>query len=511
MCPKKANLKYLIVCCDGTWNTPDQEDNGIPTPTNVVKLRNCLATTTTDSAGLMIEQRCYYHTGVGTEGGLLARIFGGAWGHGLNRNIQSAYYWLARNFHKGDSIFLFGFSRGAYTVRSLAGLIDRCGLPDLTELSERCSWERIKAAFEEGYRRKRQNSEWAGTWKFYARQDTRVRFIGVWDTVGALGVPDTLPFFNLFDRPNKCFFHDTSLGNNVEIARHAVALDEIRASFAPTLWTSHNNKSDVAQVWFPGVHGDVGGGYAQTGLSDGALHWMVTEAEKAGLSFEPAMTAQIAPNASDVLHNSFKGLFKRLRSRPRNTPPVIIGSKNVHGSAMFRNRTPPIAQAPYRPIKELSIGRVETVDIFARKRWNPTGLYLNTGRYKLTASGEWVDRNIPCGPQGADDGKFAHCIGTVLGYVKRCYHCITRNERAGFWATRRHEEYAWLSLVGAVANADHAPGSDGTPLPHETFLIGKTCNLNLKKPGYLYAYVNDAWDFYSNNRGSLKLSVIRLS
>ena len=510
MCPKKANPKYLIVCCDGTWNTPDQEDNGIPAPTNVVKLRNCLAATTTNSAGLMIEQRCYYHTGVGTEGGLLARIFAGAWGRGLNRNIQSAYYWLARNFQKGDSIFLFGFSRGAYTVRSLAGLIARCGLLNLTGLSEHCSWERTKVTFEEGYRRDRQNSEWAGNWEFYERQETRVRFIGVWDTVGALGVPDTLPFINLFDRPKKWFFHDTSLGNNVEIARHAVALDEIRASFSPTLWTSHCNNSDVAQVWFPGVHGDVGGGYAETGLSDGALHWMMTEAGKAGLSFKPSMLTQIAPNASGVLHNSFKGLFKRLRSRPRNTPPVIFGLKNVDWSAIVRNRIPPIAQAPYRPTKVLGIGQVETVDIFARKRWNSTGIYLNAGQYELNASGEWVDRNIPCGPQGADDGKCAHCIGTVLGYVERCYHCIKKNERADFWGTRRHENYPWLSLVGAVANADHAPGADGTPLPHETFRIGKQHVLILTKPGYLYAYVNDAWHFYYNNRGSLKLSVTRL-
>jgi len=129
-------MKNLLACADGTWDTPDQEDNGLPAPTNVVKFRNCVAKSKTSSsrngARKRIEQRAYYHPGVGTEVGLIRRTAGGAWGHGLGENIQSAYHWLARNYAPGDAIFLVGFSRGAYTVRSLGALLNQCGLPDLT-------------------------------------------------------------------------------------------------------------------------------------------------------------------------------------------------------------------------------------------------------------------------------------------------------------------------------------------------------------------------------------------
>ena len=145
-------MKHLIVCCDGTWNTPAQEDNGVAAPTNVVRLRNCLASAKTADAAAPVQQRSYYHTGVGTEGGRFARFLGGALGRGLNRNIQSAYHWLAINYQNGDAIYLFGYSRGAYTVRSLAGLIGKCGLPDLGELSTGHGWERIAIAFEERLR-----------------------------------------------------------------------------------------------------------------------------------------------------------------------------------------------------------------------------------------------------------------------------------------------------------------------------------------------------------------------
>ena len=101
-------------------------------------------------------------------------------------------------------------------------------------------------------------------------------------------------------------------------------------------------------------------------------------------------------------------------------------------------------------------------------------------------------------------------MGTLLGYVERSYQYITGNDRADFYGTRRHEDYPWCSLVGAIANEFDTPGDDGKPLPHETFLIGNQHDLNVIRPGYLYAYVNDAWHFYCNNQGSLKLSVTRL-
>jgi uncharacterized protein (DUF2235 family) len=292
-------MKHLIVCCDGTWNTPDQEDDGLPAPTNVVRLHRCVSEAT--AAG--VDQRTYYHPGVGTEGGVLGRLTGGMYGRGISQNIQSAYHWLARNYAKGDKIFLFGFSRGAYTVRSLAGMIGRCGLLSLTKsIDAREGWKRVSEIYEGGYRHK-QGKAWSppASWKFRIpkKRADAVHFLGVWDTVGALGVPNDLALLNFFDRPRNWMFHDTELGTGVTTARHAVALDEMRASFTPTMWT--NKHADMKQVWFPGVHSDVGGGYAQTGLADGALRWMIDEAAAAGLDFKSVMVSQIQPNYQGLL------------------------------------------------------------------------------------------------------------------------------------------------------------------------------------------------------------------
>src|SRR6266567_2642363 len=134
-------MKNLVVCCDGTWNTPDEMDHGLPSPTNVVKLYNALAR---DDA-----QAAYYHPGVGVGKGWWDHLAGGGTGEGLDQNIMSAYHWLARTYGVGDKIFLLGFSRGAYTVRSLGGLISKCGLLDLTqpELELETVWRRVREVF----------------------------------------------------------------------------------------------------------------------------------------------------------------------------------------------------------------------------------------------------------------------------------------------------------------------------------------------------------------------------
>jgi uncharacterized protein (DUF2235 family) len=131
----------LVVCCDGTWNTPEHMDAGLPAPTNVVKIFNALAAI--DAAGK--EQKKYYHPGVGTDGSWWDRLLGGSAGEGLDKNIKSGYQWLARNYRAGDNIFLFGFSRGAFTARSLGGMITCCGLLDLSDnaISPDVAWKRV--------------------------------------------------------------------------------------------------------------------------------------------------------------------------------------------------------------------------------------------------------------------------------------------------------------------------------------------------------------------------------
>ncbi|HEY0570039.1 MAG TPA: DUF2235 domain-containing protein, partial [Enterovirga sp.] len=257
-------MSNLVVCCDGTWNTPDDVEGGMPAPTNVRKLFNALVKD--DEGGTA--QQSYYHPGVGTEGGLRDYLLGGSIGEGLDRNIKSAYQWLAFNYRHGDHIFLFGFSRGAFTVRSLGGMIERSGLLNIAEpkLASDEAWKRIDLAFD-CYRNRKLTDEYRG-FAFHegaptgdAARNIPIHFIGVWDTVGALGIPDDLALLNLFDNKADHHFHDTSLCSSVAHARHAVAMDERRQSFAPTLWEGYDQTRDVKQIWFPGVHSNVGGGY----------------------------------------------------------------------------------------------------------------------------------------------------------------------------------------------------------------------------------------------------------
>ena len=510
-------MRNLIICCDGTWNTPDQEQGGIPTPTNVVRLYNALDVT--DNEGH--EQLAYYHPGVGTDGNWWEKLAGGGVGIGLDKNIMSAYRWLGEHYQADDHLFLFGFSRGAYTVRSFAGMLGKCGLLNLAGLSDNEVWKRVDRAFTKGYRKARTdwaNDDWAFHQTLSGNDLLPIYFVGVWDTVGALGVPNDMTLLNILDHHNAYAFHDTTLGQTIEHARHAIAIDEMRESFTPTLWTGVDPRRDVKQIWFPGCHCDVGGGYPEIGLSDGALQWMMDEARDRGLAFKPGLSVQVHPNFMDVLHDSRKGLFKYLRSQPRSIP-LLSGNDahtKIHKSVLERQDNPPIAQAPYHPMHILEAGESRKVTVYAVEPWNETGLYLESGsRYLFAAEGQWLDRNIKCGPAGMSDGKFQageviHLAGSLWGKVEGAFKKLTGNETADFSGTRRQEKLPWFSLVGAIANGGN-PDIDGTPAPHETIAIGGGCEHTPIQSGYLYGFANDAWHFYGNNHGSVALTVTRIT
>jgi uncharacterized protein (DUF2235 family) len=289
-------MANVIVCCDGTWNTAEDRDGGVPCPTNVVKIHNAIA----DIDGAGNRQTRYYHPGVGTDGALVARLKGGALGDGLEKNVKSAYKWLAQIYRPGDAIFIFGFSRGAYTARYVAGMISAYGLADFATqtVADDAMWSLVDRVFD-AVRNDADPLTLAGERFFNTpagaspRETTPVHFLGVWDTVGALGVPGDIAFLNLLDNWRSFQFKDTVLSNNVRHARHAVAMDERRESFTPTLWANAKDHPDARQLWFAGVHCDVGGGYAQTGLSDIALEWMMDEAEAQGLAFRPGVRQQL--------------------------------------------------------------------------------------------------------------------------------------------------------------------------------------------------------------------------
>ena len=512
-------MKNLIVCADGTWNTPEQKEHDIPVPTNVVRIYNAAA-----ESGAQLR---YYHPGVGTDGTWWEKLAGGTFGVGLGKNIQSAYKWLCDHYETGDRIFLFGFSRGAYTVRSLAGMIGACGLLDLEGLEDDELWSRVGTVYDQGYRKRRPRKEWGKKWAFHdethacekeKKRKIPIHFLGVWDTVGALGVPNNFAILNLLDKTKKYAFHDTKLGCNVLNARHAVAIDEMRASFSPTLWSGVEKRKNVKQLWFPGVHANVGGGYPDTGLSDIALEWMIREAEACGMELRPGMVEQLRPDPRGVLYDSMRGIFRHLRSEPRSVPALVEKSvgRRVHPASLRRREEPPIDAAGYHETVVLKKGESATRSVYAMNPWNETGIYLEEGKtYRFEASGQWLDRTIKCGPDGADDGNFQageiiHLAGTLWGKIENLYKKMTKNEAADFIGSRRIEKYPWFCLVGSVANGGN-PKKDGTPAPGETFKIGSKKKFSPKKSGYLYAFANDAWNFYGNNRGSVRLTVTRLS
>ncbi|MEU0411160.1 DUF2235 domain-containing protein [Streptomyces griseorubiginosus] len=269
--------RHLVVCCDGTWNRADQSHK-----TNVSKV--ALAVRRRTAVGT--EQRVYYHSGVGAQ--RPERLRGGAFGLGLSRNVLDAYRFLIHTYEPGDRLYLFGFSRGAFTARSLAGLVRNCGI------LRREQADRIDEAWALYRSRTKQPTSVAATLfrQAYAHE-TEIRFVGVWDTVGSLGIPVPAPWFlrplvNRFNR--RWAFHDTDLSTWVNGAFHALAVDEQRSAFPPTLWHQQKGAAEqgqeLRQVWFAGVHTDVGGGEAESGLSDLTLLWMVGHARRYGLEFD---------------------------------------------------------------------------------------------------------------------------------------------------------------------------------------------------------------------------------
>ena len=284
-------MKRIAIFADGTWNSPEKGG-----ATNVLRMTRAVMP---ESAGA--EQVAFYDWGVGTD---RKQLMGGISGVGIDKNIMDCYRFIVHNYDAGDQLFFFGFSRGAYTVRSLAGFIRNCGL--LT----RPHANKIPNAFRLYRKRTKASgpneSEAACFRKKYAVADiTPIEFVGAWDTVGSLGIP--VPFWGtLNDR--KFLFHDTEPSKIVQHARHAVSIDENREDFNPVLWSDKPNV-DIKQVWFAGVHSDVGGGYKNRGLSDCASSWMVAEATKCGLQFESHFVDAIKPKPSIKMHNGRKGIY----------------------------------------------------------------------------------------------------------------------------------------------------------------------------------------------------------
>ena len=227
----------------------------------------------------MTTQVVYYHPGVGTGNGL-DRLIGGGTGVGLSRNVRDAYAFIVNNHQPMDEIFLFGFSRGAYTARSIAGLIGVIGLLPPRQMGGFLdAWAYYKLPPSERTRHKT-----AFDRRFHGRQvDVRVKCLGVWDTVGSLGIPTGGPIGMVHPCRSAYQFFNVELGAHVEHAYQALAIDEKRGAFDAAVWQARKQviegaqEQEVRQVWFAGVHSDCGGGYPEHGASDLAFLWMASQ------------------------------------------------------------------------------------------------------------------------------------------------------------------------------------------------------------------------------------------
>jgi len=304
--------KRIAFCADGTWDSSSNR-------TNVYKLFKSLSVTA--------DQIPLYEDGVGVDGNPILKFIGGAFGTGLWKKIKEGYTKIAHVYEPGDSLFLFGFSRGAYTARSLAGMISVCGLP-----SKNVTDDMVNTAFE-AYREKEERQALLAKLKDCDMRDVNITLVGVWDTVGSLGIPSLVGGVD----PIVYGFLDTSLSPKVLNAYHALAIDEKRSEFPATLWTSQPAAGQtVEQVWFCGVHSDVGGGEpagapGSTALSDITLGWMMSKAAAHGLAIEPAILAQytipLDPKYSlDELHTSWEIFWGFPRRRSIDNNAVLANS-----------------------------------------------------------------------------------------------------------------------------------------------------------------------------------------
>lgn len=372
-------MKRLVFCFDGSWNRLDT-----PHPTNVV----LTAESVLPVAGDGVTQVTFYDEGVGSgEGEAFA---GGVFGAGLVKNLDDGYRFLIFNYAPGDDIYVFGFSRGAYTARSFVGLLNTCGIlhrqharraqqaialykrrnkseafqAEVLQFRADYSYQISVSAEEENWR-----AEHVAGYEAGARPLLSVKYLGVWDTVGSLGIPRYIVMADAINRMHQ--FHDVSLSRIVEHARHAVAIDEHKVDFAPALWENLDELNRLRgyepdrldapyqQVWFPGVHGSVGGGGERRGLSDQALDWIWDGARFAGLDLDASPGSHLyhlSPSHAEALNNRPTGfnpismILDRLPQADRNPGPMQLHEVSAIAMRRWQERPENLPEAnPYRP------------------------------------------------------------------------------------------------------------------------------------------------------------------
>jgi uncharacterized protein (DUF2235 family) len=523
--------RRIVIFSDGTSNRPDEFDEGSPAPTNVYRLYNHLIKDET--------QVGWYDAGVGSEtssqavvagtaerlasalgfrqGALVAgfyrkirTIIEAATGLGINENIVQAYTEIVRQYRPGDRIYLLGFSRGAYTARCVAGVIRRCGLLRAENIRYAADAVRL-------YRTRYSAENDVPTRQELCHENLpSIEFLGLFDTVASLGVPMWGWWFNF-----RRVFRNKSLSTNpspicIHIY-HALSMDERRSQFFPTLfepqlagvWTE-----TFEQVWFRGVHGDIGGGYVNTGLSDIALRWMYDACVARGLKFKNGkndLIATLLPDALARMHDEIQRRpgWKLMGSWPRwhpvtgtLHPSVAVRAEAIH--RLGRNDMRPVGLQPI------------DFTVEGQREWDRTGLVLegDGAVYRLCWKGQmkWRDKDCePCGPEGQDGNDFIRRLVRrsrrlpESGYMTLCLTVAhPRTWRLRELGLGRLIKYMFVRDPKELREQVAPIGTDLTR-PNAGVLLK-----NSGPAGLLYLFANDLWMMSANNSGALDLSIRRL-
>lgn len=376
--------KNIILCADGTGNK-----GGYTPDSNVYKMYNAIEIHDTS-----VSQYTFYDNGVGTSTNKYWRAFTGAIGVGIKHNIIDLYSFLALHYEKGDRVYLFGFSRGAATIRGFCGFIKAVGLVNGKGRSDKQRRVFAEDAFK-AYEAHLKDKEKAVKFRThrYSHGIIDIHFVGVWDTVSALGFPKrtdrmglalyvlSFVFKGLEKLSNAVWphrFYDFELSENILHAYQALAIDDERTAFWPRVWDEVKTKrtaENVEQVWFSGMHSNVGGGYQRQGMANVALHWMMLRAKKHGMVFKPGIEDEVYQdsNIHGRLYNSRDGMAVYYRYHPREIKTLcenkLLSNIKVHCSTLERlrkctgNYAPIVLPAVFDVVESTTGDVVNNIDI----------------------------------------------------------------------------------------------------------------------------------------------------
>jgi len=402
---------------DGTWN----EDEDAPEQdTNVIRFRD------------LYEGPVEYRTGVGTRFGAIGRMLGGVFGMGGRSRIEEMYDALAENWQQGDRVIdIIGFSRGSALAVHFANVLGKAGV-------------------------KLPNGQ---------TEKAKIRFLGVWDIVASFGIPIDL-IIN---------FHDINLGwsvdtvpDCVEHCCHAMALDERRQSFDLTRLNIGSRNPNVEELWFHGVHSDVGGGNGNVARNSITLQWMLEKAGNCGLPISPR-AIQLVAAACDPL-----------ASISSNFDLISNPSREIHADDHFH---------PSSVQKRLAVDESAGFPVRAADKHNWSGIQLEEGatyQFNIGPDQKWMDAGITCGPEGWRSEDLPWYKETLVKW---------------FEDNRRCPEANWFELVGSLGDDDKSLFRIGRGGPEHPYQAPKTADL--------YAFANDLDSKYDNNTGQLTVTITR--